>query len=145
MTREADERESLWGINPQDRRWFQALTLSGGTGVSILVVFLEVSYRTSSITPNTIAQNIVLSIGASFVAAGFVTWSALQAKELVMAIADWIREATQRRRERLIEQGINKGIEQGINKGYAMGYDDANKGMPRRPPYDKPDRNGKPT
>ncbi len=57
-----------------------------------------------------------------------------------MAIADWIREATQRRRERLIEQGINKG--------YAMGYDDATKGMPRRFPSnrpDTPDRNGKPT
>ena len=52
--------------------------------------------------PNAVARNILLSVGASFVAAGFVSWAILQAKELMMAIADWIRDATERRRERVI-------------------------------------------
>ena len=42
--------------------------------------------------------------------------------ELTMAIADWIREATERRRQRILKEA------------YDMGYDDADKGRPRRPP-----------
>lgn len=38
--------------------------------------------------------------------------------ELTMAIADWIREATERRRQRILREA------------YDMGYDDADKGRP---------------
>ena len=41
--------------------------------------------------PNAVARNILLSVGVGFVAAGFFSWAILQAKELTMAIADWIR------------------------------------------------------
>ena len=41
--------------------------------------------------------------------------------EMTMAIADWIREATERRRQRILKEA------------YDMGYDDADKGRPRRP------------
>ncbi len=134
MARENEERESIWGIDSKDRRWFQALTLAGGTVASVSAVFLEISYRTSDITPNTLTQNILLSIGASFIAAGFVSWSLLQAKELVMAIADWIRERTEKRKESLLAQG------------YSLGYEDGTKGKARRFPADasdKPSKNGK--
>lgn len=40
-----------------------------------------------------------------------------------MAIADWVREATERRRQRIIAEGLREG--------YLMGYDDADKGRPR--------------
>ena len=59
--------------------------------------------------PNAVARNILLSVGASFVAAGFVSWAILQAKELTMAIADWIREATERRKRDLCRGSAGAG------------------------------------
>ena len=89
-------------------------------------------------TPNVVERNILLSIGASFVAAGFVSWAILQAKELMMAIADWIREATERRRERLRDEGRREGR----GEGYLMGYEDRDKGKPPRPPTNGTSPNG---
>ena len=129
-----DERDNLWGIDSNDRRWFQALTLAGGVIASIIMAFLEIEYRANDATPNTVARNILLSIGASFVAAGFVSWAILQAKELTMAIADWIREATEKRRQRLRDEGRIEG--------YDMGYDDGAEGKPRRPTTERINRNG---
>ena len=129
-----DYRETIWGIDPKDRQWFQLLTLFGGTAGSVILTQLEVSH--GSATPNQEARNIILGIGASFVASGFIAWGLLQAKELIMAIADWIRDATARRRERLIQQGI----QQGRQEGYAQGYADAQQGKPKQPPDDNPDQ-----
>ena len=97
--------------------------------------------------PNAVARNILLSIGASFVAAGFVSWAILQAKELTMAIADWIREATERRRRRIIAEAVQseayrQRYAEGFRQGYNMGYDDADKGRPRRPPTNGTSPNG---
>ena len=119
-----DYRETIWGIDPKDRQWFQLLTLIDGTAGSVILTQLEVSH--GSAAPNQAALNITLGIGVSFVASGFITWGLLQAKELIMAIADWIREATARRRERLIQQA------------YEQGYADAQQGKPKRPPGDDP-------
>ena len=137
-------RETIWGIDPKDRQWFQLLTLIGGTAGSVILTQLEVSHGSAapnigpgvepvtsgvshgSAAPNQAALNITLGIGASFVASGFIAWGLLQAKELIMAIADWIREATARRRERLIRQA------------YEQGYADAQQGKPKRPPGDDP-------
>ena len=80
--------------------------------------------------PNAVARNILLSVGASFVAAGFVSWAILQAKELMMAIADWIREATEMRRRRLRREA------------YLMGYEDGAKGRPLQPPTNGTSPNG---
>ena len=41
-----------------------------------------------------------------------------------MSMADWIREQTRKRRERLLRQG------------YDLGYSDAQAGKPPRPPVD---------
>ena len=133
-----DDRDNLWGIDSNDRRWFQALTLAGGVIASIIMAFLEIEYRAGDAAPNTVARNILLSIGASFVAAGFVSWAILQAKELMMAIADWIREANEKRKQQLRDegrsQGLIEGIRQGRGEGYDMGYDDGAEGKPRRRP-----------
>ena len=127
-----DDRDNLWGIDSSDRRWFQALTLAGGVIASIIMAFLELEYRASDAAPNVVGRNILLSIGASFVAAGFVSWAILQAKELTMAIADWIREATEKRRRRLRREA------------YMMGYGDGAEGKPPRPPTNgtRPNDNG---
>ena len=59
-----------------------------------------------------------------------------------MAIADWIREATEKRRQRILEQGRAEGRDEGRDEGraegYREGYDDAQQGKPRRVPNDKP-------
>ena len=149
-----DERDNLWGIDSNDRRWFQALTLAGGVIASIMMAFLEIEYRAGDATPNTVARNILLSIGASFVAAGFVSWAILQAKELTMAIADWIRDANEKRKQQLrdeghsqgliegIRQGRSEGLIEGRGEGYDMGYDDRDQGKPRRPPTNGTSPNG---
>ena len=141
-----DERDNLWGIDSNDRRWFQALTLAGGVIASIMMAFLEIEYRAGDAAPNTVARNILLSIGASFVAAGFVSWAILQAKELTMAIADWIRDANEKRKRELVAEalergrregrieGHNEGLIEGRGEGYDMGYDDRDMGKPRRRP-----------
>ena len=71
-------------------------------------------------------------------AAGFVSWAILQAKELTMAIADWIRDANEKRRQRLRDEGRVEGLRQGRiegrGEGYDMGYDDGVDGKPRRRP-----------
>ena len=51
--------------------------------------------------------------------------------ELTMAIADWVMEATERRRQRLRDEG------------YDMGYEDADKGRPRGFSLDALDKSGK--
>ena len=149
-----EDRDNLWGIDSNDRRWFQALTLAGGVIASIMMAFLEIEYRASDAAPNMVARNILLSIGASFVAAGFVSWAILQAKELTMAIADWIRDANEKRRRELVAEalergrregrieGHNEGLIEGRGEGYDMGYDDRDMGKPRRPPTNGANPNG---
>ena len=141
-----DERDNLWGIDSNDRRWFQALTLAGGVIASIIMAFLEIEYRAVDAAPNTVARNILLSIGASFVAAGFVSWAILQAKELTMAIADWIRDANEKRKRELVaealERGRSEGRIEGRSEGYLMGYEDATEGKPLQPPTNGTSPNG---
>ena len=141
-----DDRDNLWGIDSSDRRWFQALTLAGGVIASIIMAFLELEYRASDATPNVVGRNILLSIGASFVAAGFVSWAILQAKELMMAIADWIRDANEKRKRELVAEALARGRDEGRiegrGEGYLMGYEDGAKGKPLQPPTNGTSPNG---
>ena len=145
-----EDRDNLWGIDSNDRRWFQALTLAGGVIASIMMAFLEIEYRAVDAAPNTVARNILLSIGASFVAAGFVSWAILQAKELTMAIADWIRDANEKRKRELVAEALERGRNEGLIKGriegrgegYLMGYEDRDKGKPPQPPTNGANPNG---
>ena len=107
-----DDREDMWGIKRHDRRWFQIMTLVGGAAGSVALTWLEVVYGSAGTAPNLLMRNIFLGIGASFIAAGFTSWALLHFKESLMAFADWIREATERRRQRFIEQGRQIGREE---------------------------------
>ena len=137
-----NDRETIWGIIRRDRRWFQVLTMTGGTACSVALTVLQLKYRSSATTPDMLMLNILLGIGASFVASGFIAWELLQMKELAMAIADWIRERNARNREKLREEGRAEGREEGIREGYTegygRGYDDARQGKPRQDTTDKP-------
>ena len=141
------DRETIWGINRKDRRWFQLMTLLGGTGGSAALVWLTLRYRADDDTPDAVAFSILLAIGASFVAAGFVAWSWLQVKEIAMPIGDWIREANERRRQRLREEGREEGRAEGrkeghaagFAEGYQSGYVDGAQGQPMPDPSDNSD------
>ena len=100
MQHRDEDRESIWGIASKDRAWFQALTLVGGIGLSIMTVYLELAYRPAGVAPNVVARGVIVGIGASFVASGFVAWGILQAKEMIMAAADLIRGFTEKRRQK---------------------------------------------
>ncbi len=114
-------RESIWGIDPKDRPWFQLLTMTGGIAGSVILTWLELDSLSNG-TPSEAARNIILGIGASFVASGFIAWGLLQAKEMTMYIADWFRAAAERRQQRRSEEA------------YLRGYEDAQQGKPPRPP-----------
>ena len=75
-----EQRETIWGISSDDRGWFQLLTLLGGTSGSAAMTLLEILYRAQGAAPNEVARNILIGIGASFVASGFIAWGLLQAK-----------------------------------------------------------------
>lgn len=109
-----DYRETLWGIRPEDRKWFQVFTVVGGIAGSVILAVLELNSPPVNATLAETARNIVLGIGASFVAAGFTTWGLLQAREMMSSFAAWIRENTRKRQERLLEQGREEGVAEGI-------------------------------
>ena len=162
--RDDDERETFWGINRKDRRWFQVMTLVGGTTGSVVLTVLQLKYRTLEDTPDILALNILLGIGASFAAAGFTSWDILQIKEVIMAIADWIRERTARNREKFraeveqnvrealrqemretLQEGIAQGRAEGRAEGYHLGYDDGRQGNPPQPPPNGASNSNTPT
>lgn len=131
-----DYRESIWGIRPEDRRWFQLFTLAGGIAGSVILTLLELGSMSGDMGPgpSEVARNVVLGIGASFAASGFIAWGLLQIKELMMPIGDWIREANERRRERWRREGMQIG--------YKMGYADRDAGKPPNPPDVSDDKTG---
>ena len=151
--RDDDERETFWGINRKDRRWFQVMTLVGGTTGSVVLTVLQLKYRTPEDTPDILALNILLGIGASFAAAGFTSWDILQIKEVIMAIADWIRERTARNREKFRAEVMQEGFElgraegrtEGRAEGYHLGYDDGRQGNPPQPPPNGASNSNTPT
>ena len=120
-----DYRESIWGIRPQDRKWFQSFTMAGGFVGSVILAILELGSNSTVASPSEIARNMVLGIGASFVASGFAVWGVLQARDLMSALADWIREATRKRRERWMEEGRQAGHQSGIEEGRQLGREEA--------------------
>ena len=55
-----------------------------------------------------------------------------------MAIADWIRDANEKRKRELVAEAL----ERGRREGYLMGYDDGAEGKPSRPPTNGTNHNG---
>lgn len=127
MSRVSDEsyRESIWGIDPKDRPWFQLLTLIGGIAGSTILTLLELDSLSVGGAPSEAARNIILGIGASFVASGFIAWGILQAKDLIMPAGDILRRFAEKQRDKWYEesrqQGMKEGRQQGIQEGREQG------------------------
>lgn len=122
MQHRDEDRESIWGIASKDRAWFQALTLVGGVALSIMTTYLELVYRPADAMPNVVARGIVVGIGASFVASGFVAWGILQSKELIMAAADLIRGFAEKRRQKWAKEAEERR-EQAAAAAREAGYE----------------------
>lgn len=123
MSRAGDDgyRESIWGIDPRDRPWFQVLTLAGGVAGSIILTLLELDSLSVGGAPSEASRNIVLGIGASFVASGFIAWGILQAKDLIMPAGDILRRFAEKQREKWYEESRQQGIKEGREQGRAEG------------------------
>ena len=98
-------QESIWGINPQDRQWFEFLTAAAGLALSIIAVALAIIYRPETATPYDVLQRCVLSIVTAFGAAGFTSWTILHTKEMLMSLADSIRRRTDEWEEKKKQEG----------------------------------------
>ena len=71
-----------------------------------------------------------------------------------MAIADWIRDANEKRKRELVAEalergrregrieGRDEGLIEGRGEGYLMGYEDATEGKPLQPPTNGANPNG---
>ncbi len=134
-------REAIWGIAPQDRPWFQLLTLMGGLTGAVTLTLMELDSLSNGAPPKQVARNITLGIGASFVASGFIAWGLLQAKEMTMSIADLIRDASEKRREKWRQEArdemqneVQVARLEGRREGYLEGYTDSQEGKPPGPP-----------
>ena len=125
----SEDREDMWGIQRQDRRWFQLLTLIGGTAGSIGLTWLELAQGPEGATLNAEIRNIILGVGGSFIAAGFVSWGLLHTKEMLMAIADWIRESTEKRRQRIREEALRERLPQAREEGRQQGREEMRQEM----------------
>ena len=117
-------RETIWGIRPDDRKWFESFTLAGGTAGSIVLTVLELNSVAAGTTQAETARNIALGIGTSFVASGFIVWGLLQVKDYMSSLGNWIRANTKKREDRLLERGREEGIEQGIEQGRRQGREE---------------------
>ena len=137
-----DYRESLWGIRPEDRKWFESFTVVGGTAGSIVLAVMELNSGAIGTTQAETARNIVLGIGASFVASGFIVWGLLQVKDYMSSLGAWIRDNTKKRRERLLEEGRRQGREETLREIYGPDYVDPQGNKPAQSD-DADDSNGK--
>ena len=94
--------------------------------MSIMTVYLELAYQPAGVAPNVVARSVIVGVGASFVASGFVAWGILQAKEMAMAAADLIRDFTEKRNQKIearIADETRKAREAGIEVGREAGYE----------------------
>ena len=109
--------QSIWGINPRDRNWFTTLTATAGTIYAAIAVNDIIRQRQPTDITGDLMGDIATTIAGSYLAAGFVSWAILNAKDTIMSFADSIREKTARKIESHREEGRVEGRQEGRVEG----------------------------
>ena len=99
-----DTRETLWGIKPEDRPWFQTLTILGGTVVAIINTLERLNSGPGQAPEDPLLYRIAADIVTGYLAAGLTTWSLLYLKEVIVTLADVIRRKAQEREDRRVRE-----------------------------------------
>ena len=99
-----DTRETLWGIKPADRPWFQTLTIVGGTVVAIINTVERLNGSSDQAPGDPLLYQIATDIVTGYIAAGLTTWAVLYVKEVIVTLADVIRRKAQEREDRRVRE-----------------------------------------
>ena len=99
-----DTRETLWGIKPADRPWFQTLTIVGGTVVAIINTVERLNGSSDQVPEDPLLYQIATDIVTGYIAAGLTTWAVLYVKEVIVTLADVIRRKAQEREDRRVRE-----------------------------------------
>ena len=103
-----DPRETLWGIKPEDRPWFQTLTIVGGTVVAIVNTLDRLNGGPGPAPEDPLLYRIATDIVTGYLAAGLITWTLLYVKEVIVTLADVIRRKAQEREDRRVREAAER-------------------------------------
>lgn len=108
-----DRIQTIWGINRADRNLFITMTVASGTALASTFAALAITQRPPEQTEAQTLFLLIVGTPASFTATGTVSWAILNAKEVIMSIADSIRERTAKRRKAVRDEGLQEGRREG--------------------------------
>lgn len=111
---EEDARETLWGIKPADRPWFQTLTIVGGTIVALINTVDRVNGASGATADDPLLYRIGTDIVTGYLAAGLTTWTILYVKEVIVTLADVIRRKAQEREDRRVREAEERAMERAM-------------------------------
>lgn len=109
-----DTRETLWGIKPADRPWFQTLTIVGGTVVAIINTVERLNGGSDQAPGDPLLYQIATDIVTGYIAAGLTTWAVLYVKEVIVTLADVIRRKAQEREDRRVREAEERALERAM-------------------------------
>ena len=105
-----DTRETLRGIKPADRPWFQTLTIVGGTVVATINTLERLNGSPGPASEDPLLYRIATDIVTGYIAAGLTTWAVLYCKEVIVTLADVIRRKTQEREDRRVREAEERAL-----------------------------------
>ena len=117
-----DPVQTIWGINRADRNLFITMTVASGTALASTFAALAITQRPPEQTEAQTLFLLIVGTPASFTATGTVSWAILNAKEVIMSIADSIRERTAKRRKAVRDEGLQEGLQEGRREGRQEGW-----------------------
>ena len=108
-----DRIQTIWGINQADRNLFITMTVASGAALASAFAALAITQHPPEQTEADMMFRLIVGIPASFTATGTGSWAILNAKEVIMSIADSIRERTAKRRKAVRDEGREEGHREG--------------------------------
>ena len=115
-----DRIQTIWGINRADRNLFITMTVASGTALASTFAALAIAQRPPEQTEAQTLFLLIVGTPASFTATGTVSWAILNAKEVIMSIADSIRERTAKRRKAVRDEGLQEGRDEAMQEILAV-------------------------